>query len=360
MKQFHHLLLLTAGLMLTCCNPDEVPSQENSSVTDPNSITFSFAFVGCNRIYWLDENNEDATNGSTANVSVLKRLFSEIVDLERQPELFFFLGDMILGESTTEKLDRQLDEWTKQYEDTSFSKISQSGIELVAIPGNHEMLYYKDYNIPNRDEWPLEGSTEIWMKHMGQHMPEDRERITGVDSVINQMTFSFVRQNVGFVVMNTDTYNEATPENPYGVEGIIPTQWIIDKVHQYQKDPSIDHVFVLGHKPYYIDGKPETGHLGLPAGPVLWPKLEENHVVAMLSAHYHDYQRMQPNDEGTYQIIAGNGGSKGWSDFYGFSLINILNNGNVELISKGFDVEEPYYKTGSFPTTTRDSTYLTW
>ncbi len=326
-----------------------------------DSIIYNFVFVGCNRVERSDQTNKAATNTSSANIAVLQHIFKEVSVLKRKPELFFFLGDLVYAESTTQLLNSQLSAWVQQYKDTAFSNISQSGIELVAVPGNHEMLYWADHNVPGHDEWPLKGATQIWMQYMAPYMPADREHVKSPDSVNNQMTFAFTRANIGFVVMNTDTYNAPTQQNPWGLEGQIPTPWIINKVQEYQKDPSIDHVFVLGHKPYYINCQGETGHDGLPEGPVLWPKLEESRVVAMLSAHVHDYQRMQPNDTGTYQIIAGNGGSEGPATFFGYSHINIWSNGEVELISKGFDKGNPYYQAmpGS-PTTVRDSTILSW
>jgi hypothetical protein len=175
------------------------------------------------------------------------------------------------------------------------------------------------------------------------------------------MTFSFVRKNVAFILMNTDTYNAPTKKDPYGLEGQIPTEWIVNKVASYRKNKNIEHIFVLGHKPYYVSGSPEIGHAGLPAGPVLWPKLNENHVVAMLSAHLHDYQRMQPGGQGTYQIIAGNSGSPGSAKFFGYSKIDIMLDGSVKLTSMGYDIGSPYFKAvPDNPSTLRDSTRLTW
>jgi hypothetical protein len=359
MKPLYYLLLITLGCFVSCINSDEADSSKTTlAIVENDGILFSFDFVGCNRIYRTDQNNPLATNGSTANLSALKRIFSEILSQKKKSELFFFLGDLVLAESTTDNLNNQLSEWVTLYHDTSFSMMSNSGIEMIAIPGNHEMLFYDD---SNQKEWPLKGATEIWMNHMSKYMPTDRDRVTDIDTVANQMTYSFVRHNVGFVIMNTDTYNAPTKDHPQGEEGMIPTQWVINKVEQYRKDSSIDHVFVLGHKPYYINCQPETGHSGLPAGPELWPKLEESHVAAMLSAHVHQYQRMQPGNEGTYQIIAGNGGSKGETNFFGYSTINILKNGEVQLISKGFEIGDPYYK--AVPNNEfhiKDSTVLTW
>ncbi|MFZ1321749.1 MAG: metallophosphoesterase [Ignavibacteria bacterium] len=339
-------------------NSEEIITKVNES----DSIIFSFVFFGCNRVDNSEQNNPSATDASTANLAVLKKIYNEISGIQRKPDLFFFLGDLVLGETNTTELDEQLEAWVKLMEDTSFSKISKADIELVAVPGNHEMLYKKTHKkIKDHDEWPLKGATEIWIKHLHPYLPEDRERITGSDSIIEQMTFSFIRQNVGFIVMNTDTYNEPTEIDPYGIEGIIPTGWIFKKIKEYRDNPEIEHIFILGHKPYYSYDKPSTGHDGLPEGPVLWPELNKFHVVAMLSAHVHNYLRMQPGDEGTYQIIAGNGGSQGPAEFFGYSIINIMSSGDVQLISKGFDKGEPYYTLpDDEPSTVRDETILTW
>jgi len=366
-------------LIFSSCSSTQNPSDSNQSnnelenenpeVKEEVEILYSFAFVGCNRVQRGDQKDSigpnAATNTTSANLAALKRIFDGLCQEERKPELFFFLGDLVYAESTLPLLNRQLEAWVKQYKDTSFSKIrkSVSGIEMVAVPGNHEMLTWVDHNVPAHDEWPLKGATDIWMHYMSPYMPPDRDIIGGVDSLNNRMTFSFTRENVGFIVMNTDTYNDSTMYGiqNVGMEGFVPTNWILDKVRAYKKDTSIHHVFVLGHKPYYVDGDTNVGHGGLPEGPVLWPILNETNTIAMLSAHQHDYQRMQPGDMGTYQIIAGNAGSEGAATFFGYSTINILSNGDVQLISKGYDKGAPYTKAmPNSPLSVRDSTILTW
>ena len=265
---------------------------------------------------------------------------------------------MVFGLNTTASMDKELGAWVQLYNDTNFSPLSTSGIELVAVPGNHEMLFY---NTGDKKEYPLQGATDIWVKHMEPFLPADRDRIESADSLVNRATFSFVRHNTGFIVMNTDTYNPPAAEHSNGEEGLVPTTWIINKIKEYREAPGIDHIFVLGHKPYYVNNQPETGHEGLPEGPVLWPEFNRSRVPAMLSAHVHDYQRMQPGGEGTYQIIAGNGGSSGEAAFFGYSKITVFKSGKIQLISKGFDKGDPYYaKTPGNPTTVRDSTVLTW
>ena len=360
MKTKHLLIALLACLIISC-NSNKNKTSKTTTETVKDSVAFSFTFLGCNRVDRKQVGDTTATNASTANLSAMKRIWTEISDLKRKPDLFFFLGDLVLAETTTTNLDTQLTAWKKLYYNTEFSPISKSKIEMVAIPGNHEMLYWHDYNVPNHDEWPLKGATDIWMQHMGEYMPKDRDHVIGNDSINNQMTFSFTRKNIGFILMNTDTYNAPTTSNPYGLEGQIPTQWIINKVEEYKKNPNIDHVFVLSHKPYYVSGQPETGHAGFPEGPVLWPKLQDNNVVALLSSHLHDYQRMQPDDKGTYQIIAGNSGSPGSATFFGYTQIDIMTSGEIKLTSMGYDKGDPYYKAmPNSPSTVRDQTKLSW
>lgn len=373
MKSFYAFFVLLLVCSIACTPPQhDNNNQETDTAATGNdnvredeasadSVLLSFVFVGCNRVDRGDVGNSAATDKSSANVAALQRLFHEISAMGRKPDVFFFLGDLVYGESDLPTLNSQLQAWAQLYKDTAFSSISTSGIEMVAVPGNHEMLTYKKVSGSQHDEWPLKGSIDIWLQYMAEFMPPDRDTVSGSDSHVNQATFSFVRKNVAFIVMNTDTYNPPTAQYPYGWEGMIPMQWIVEKVEQYRKDPAIEHIFVLGHKPCYVNGKLETGHDGLPEGPVLWPQLQTNRVQAMLSAHVHDYDRMQPGDTSTYQIIAGNGGSSGPAAFFGYSVINILKNGSIQLLSKGYDKGTPYYSAvPNNPTTTRDSTILTW
>ncbi len=355
----------------------------NESVTEPTPV-FSFAFVGCNRI---DRDDIDRTNNpSTANVAALKRLFNDMNELERRPDLFFFLGDMVFGLGNEYRLKDELSAWVDEYDDIQKELKKTPGfkqIEMVAVPGNHEMLRFRkpsEYEVGGKKyftsegEYPLENSIDRWMTAMSRFIPANRDKVT-TDSHLNQATFAFTRKNVGFVVMNTDTFNTLPnlPNEPaLGKEGMIPRKWIAAKVKEYQKDTGIDHVFVLGHKPYYVyrsekvDGQwvrdfyPTTGHQGLPDGKALWRDLRSAEVVAMLSAHVHEYQRVQPDAPGPYQIIAGNAGSTRPS-FFGYSLITIMSDNTIDLASYGYTVNSADYMLESTsPTIIRDQTTLTW
>jgi hypothetical protein len=371
MKSLFISSLLFLFISISSCNftkrNKEIALVETKSV-EKDSVVFSFSFLGCNRV---DKGDANDTVPSTANKYVLERIFNEVNSLPRKPEIFFFLGDMVLAATNKAELNTQLKAWSSLYENDSISK---SGIEMVAVPGNHELLYGKMVKVKKKGkkkkkkekmQFPLAGSTDIWLKHMKPYMPADRDTVTGSNKMDNRLTYAFVRENIGFVVMNTDSYNPPTKKNKYGKEGMIPTSWVIDKVNEFKVDKRIEHIFVLGHKPYYINNKTETGHSGLPAGPVLWPALEEARVVAMLSGHKHDYQRWQPINKdlggGTYQIIAGNGGSKGVAPFFGYSTISIMASGDVKLSSVGFCKGDPYYApVPENPTTRRDEVLLTW
>ncbi len=335
--------------------PSETTQEEVVTTTDDVvKPIFSFSFVGCNRI---DRHNQTANNPSTANLYALERIYQDMDSLAQKPEVFFFLGDLVLAESDTINLNSQLSAWKKVYEN---NPISKSGIELVAVPGNHEMLTYT----PN-GEIPLAGSTDVWLKYMKAYMPTTRKTAPDTLGLDNRLSFTFTKHNVGFVVMNTDTYN------PNKLEGQVPVNWVNNQVEAFKKNTAIDHIFVVGHRPYYVAGVPDTSHGGLPQGGQLWPTFEENKVVAMLSAHQHDYERWQPiNDSlggGTYQIVAGHGGSVNnrhvphSPPFFGYSLITVMSDGSIELDTRGYCTGDTYLTpVPNNPMSSRDKTLLTW
>ena len=365
MKALLPFSLLLAILWLGSCdlrkkNTEVAVAQER--LLEEDSIVFRFSFSGCNRV-----NKSDVLDSvpSTANKYVLDRIFNELSTLERTPEIFFFLGDLVLGKSTNEKLNTQLKAWVSTYQE---SAISTSGIEMIAVPGNHELLHEikrKKKGKKKKEEVPLYGSSDIWLKHMEQFMPLDRDTVASSKKMDNRLTYAFVRKDIAFIVMNTDSFNPPTKKNKFGKEGMLPNSWVMDKLNDFKANKNIKHIFVLGHKPYYVNNKTETGHGGLPSGPQLWPAFQEAGVTAMLSAHKHDYQRWQPINKalggGTYQIIAGNGGSQGDAPFFGYSTISIMASGQVKLRSVGFCKGDPYYTpVPSHKTSVRDEVILTW
>lgn len=355
MNYYNSGFFLFLLLLVFSCNHSKTKNNTNKSIktvetsiidtskANNDSIVFSFSFIGCNRADRSDRHMWE----STANEPVLERIFDSIANAKRQDELFFFLGDLVLGETNTYKLGRQLKAWVDLYNKSS---LKQTKIQLIAIPGNHELLTYVD----SLDaEFPLVGSTDVWLKYMDKYMPTDREIAPDTDSLDNRLTFSFTRRNIGFIVMNTDSfypypYPKKVIDNGYGLaESRVPTDWITKKIAHFQSVDSIDHIFVLGHKPHYIGSKVAHGHDGIVGGTKIWDAMNNSDKThAMLSAHVHEYIRSQPITNGPYQVVAGNGGST-MPDFFGYSTINIYEDNRVELITKGFDVDTPYYRTSA-------------
>lgn len=369
----HFLSFLLVGLLLCAgCNSKKSSGKQNkpSGLTEvnvsafqvnPDSVLFSFVFMGCNRVDGKDTGDSN-TNASTANIPELQRTFNEIAALNPKPVFYFFLGDEVLGLDTKlNHLQDELKAWRKQYEDTGFSALPASGITLVAVPGNHEMLYSHHH-----DEFPNAGATDIWMKEMGRYMPAgvSINRVPGPDSLNNLATYSFTYGNTHFIVMNTDTYNTT------GTIGLAPAQWIVDDMTRARADKTVQHIFLLGHKPavvsqplYAYDGE---STMDTSVVRIIWPQMIANGAEAMLSAHSHQYDRLQPVSGGPYQIIAGNGGSpyehKASKDpdrqFFGYTIIYVMKNGQVLAQSMGRSVPASGYLESipaSLPTTMRDS-----
>jgi len=358
------LFAAMAALLFTSCDSETQPDndKETNVVFEKDSIVNSFVFVGCNRLWWKDVE----PNTSSANTNVLKNIFERVAQSPIETDYFFFLGDIVNGEATNEVLESQLKYWNQDYDNGVFSDFKSTGIELIAVPGNHEML--------DEDETPLAGTTDTWMKYMGKYMPEKRDRIP--NSPDNRATYGFTDGNIAFIVLNTDTYNTI---DETGIESLIPYNWVQKQVEKYHADPTIDHIFVLGHRPFYTncldygdtllcpsDNPHEcvrnTTHSGVRwpenSNP-LWQSFEDNNVISMLSAHVHQYQRLQPNQK-TYQLVAGNGGSPLDHDtapeFFGYTRINIWASGRVEMVSEGYDAPYPYNRPIN-PSTNKDTTW---
>ncbi len=148
LKQLSTFIITTLFLASCGGSGSETDSNSGDSTTVntdliiSDSVLLSFAFVGCNRIDRKDTANWAATDSSSANLNVLKRVMHEVMELDRQPDLFFFLGDIVLAETNLLRLNNELDHWVKLYNDTAQTgpMSATPSIEVVAVPGNHEML----------------------------------------------------------------------------------------------------------------------------------------------------------------------------------------------------------------------------
>jgi hypothetical protein len=331
--------------------------ESNQRPADP--VVYSFVVTGCNRV---DKKDYDAfTNPSTANIAQLERTFADIAALNPKPDFFFFAGDMVLGYADSLSLSYELNSWKVLYE---ASPMKAAGIELVAIPGNHESEDWEKIARPYAEQ--------VWLTTMAPHIKRGgngpKANPKGPDSLItdqSNLTYSFDFKDAHFVVMSTD---------PAGRDWRPPAHWIADDVTAAHANPSIKHIFAIGHKPAYAwdynipDGKNDgldTFHLNRD---IFWNALENNKAEAMICAHNHVYHAFRPNNK-TWMVVAGNGGSKleknvqPKDQFYGFTLIQVLSSGTVIEKSYGRNFGNSYLDPSpadKFPTTLRDSNVISW
>lgn len=200
----------------------------------------------------------------------------------------------------------------------------------------------------------------------GPHAGEEDNLKTDQSS----LTYSFNYKNTHFVLLDTD---------PVGKDWSVPTKWVAKDLVKARSQPRTQHIFAIGHKPAYayptnLYNPPITAEDGLgrfyPAErDTFWASLVSNQAEAMFAAHNHLYDRRRGPNGNTWQIIAGNGGSKLESvtsepsiNFYGFTLVTVLKSGVVTVTSYGRDVPAAGYLAPSslYPTTVRDQADITW
>jgi hypothetical protein len=206
----------------------------------------------------------------------------------------------------------------------------------------------------------------VWMRDLTSYILRGGNGpAAGVDGYTtdqSKLTYSFDYQDAHFVTISTDGV---------GKDWHVPTTWVASDLAA-ARTKGAKHIFVFGHKPAYpYPTVPTDGLVFDPTSrDLFWSSLATNQVEAMFSAHNHVYYRSQPTGK-TWQIIAGNGGTAldatldvsiaSTGNYFGFTLVQVLNSGKVILKSYGRDVPAAGYTaavTGA--TTVRDSTDITW
>lgn len=301
-----------------------------------------FAFIGCNRIGFTELTPD---NPSTAN---RQQFLQTCADLSKNPPAYlFWVGDIVTNYAAgSETLREQLTAWLEFHRSTEFSK---STTVMVPIVGNHEVLT-SDQD-PATKKWidrPNPETLPVWENILAPYLLwNDGPKATGANPdelTHDQSSFSFtVRdKDVLFICLNTDTFIDDK------TIGDVPLHWIEDKLEKAEKDPSIRHVFLLGHKPVV---RPD-----LPGDMIRDGECEEmdrlmgsySKVRAFLTSHFHlwDYRRTR---SGVPQVIAGNGGSLTSGDFnldgkgyYGFTMVQLFANGDLNVENWGRPVPVPY------------------
>lgn len=347
----HRRTLFALGLACTAiaCGDSSSPSPS------PTGVAYSFVMIGCNRVDAADT----AGNQSTANIEQLTRDFADITALPQKPAMLLFMGDLTLGYTNdTTQLAKELDAWKALYSNSSFA---HSGIELVAIPGNHETQ--------GANKLAYAAAERTWLREMAPYITRggNGPQAGGADNLQtdqSKLTYSFNYKDTHIVTLNTD---------PVGADWHVPTHWIASDLAA-ARTAGAKHILVFGHKPAFSYPTIPTDGLGedTAARNVFWSSMNTNHAEAMFSAHNHVYFRSQPTGAGAWQVIAGNGGSKleatidpsipTSGSYYGFTVVSVLNNGHVIVKSYGRDIPTAGYtqSAAGSPTTVRDSVDITW
>ncbi len=322
-----------------------------SGIGATDSVVYSFVVMGCNRISKGDFNV--STDPSSANLPQLDRTFSEIAALTPKPNLFFAMGDLVLGESDSITLVKQLIAWKAHFE---ASPVKAAGIELVPIPGNHET---EDAN-----GTPQAFGEQAWLAIMSPYIlrggngpkPHTGDP-DGLHTDQSNLTYSFDYNDAHFVVISTD---------PAGLDSDPPGNWIAADITAAHNNPATKHIFAIGHKPAFAYDGGTDGLSKIPANrDLIWNALDNTHAEGMLSAHNHTYKAFRPTNK-SWMVIAGNGGSSLETTaprFYGFTVVQILKSGTVIERTYGRDFGSSYNDpcpASTYPTTVRDSNIISW
>lgn len=352
------------AFVLLVASPASPASPDNldDGVATPlaaRKVAYSFVFMGCNRVFKGDKSPEDP---STANLPQLERSFTEIAALRPRPSFVVFTGDLVLGLTPDlNELRHELESWIDVYRNSDLGRDRK--IRLIAMPGNHESLLGEKGSQKSNP-----GAEEVWLSVMQPYIAGNNgPGIGGPDNLQSdqsELTYSFDFHDAHFVLLNTD---------PFGAVATVPINWLHQDLESAAADPELKHTFVMGHKQAFTPAD-SSSEQALDSNPDLrnhfWDELNNAGVGYYLVAHDHLWDFSRPVSpismlQHTVQIIAGNGGSKidplwelaGKPVYYGFTLVQVLENGEVVMKSYGRDFDRANYLAPSppalFPTTIR-------
>src|ERR1043166_4312290 len=214
-----------AALAVYACGSDAT----SPAAIDPNGIAYSFVVVGCNRV-----DKADTVSGtSTANVEQLKRTFADVAAVTPKPKFLFFAGDEVFGFTRdTVSLATQLQGWRALYE---ASPLFGSGVELVAIPGNHE--------VQDANKIAYVAAERTWLRVMAPYITRGGNGpaaggADGLQTDQSRLSYSFDYHDTHFETLNSD---------PTGNDWHVPGKWVQgDLAAAVAKGAR--HLFVIAHK----------------------------------------------------------------------------------------------------------------
>jgi hypothetical protein len=395
------LSLIILALLLPGCakTPEDEaarvdPGEEEGSAE--RSLDFSFVILGCNRVGW----SPDYPTPSTANVPQLKQTLEDIANLPETPRYLFFLGDLVRNEEQDDgsTLKTQLTAWQELYasEDERLG-LSTKGLELVPLPGNHEVLASIEYpagsgsyieipNPPSYTVWAdwIAGNGHAAHAGNGPTPESDPQDLLVNDNSTISYSFQSPRADgtqVHFVLLDTDTLSTARSEDTACLQdasladkplpGWIPFHWAATDIATAEGASDTSLIFAMGHKPIVSPSHSDTSGRDNILNCTEYPLADDllgtfqthGKVVAYLASHDHlwDYREIG-GDTGRSipQVVAGDAGSPlSGGDVFGFTLVEVFSDGGVEATSYGRPVPDPYDSPeGVEPATPRQTVVL--
>lgn len=301
-----------------------------------DALVLSFAFFGCNRIDKAEWTADKAANPSSANTAQLRRNFDDIAALRPVPEITFVGGDLVMGyaDDAGETLKAQLDAWPAAFRQSNLA----GKTTLVPFVGNHELNKKTDAGkSPNLATIPVwtQWYARSGFRQMASNGPRAEDGVSGDQT---KLSYTFDSRGVHFLVLNTDTL---APGEETRRVGYVPVEWAKRDLAKAQRNPKVKMIFVLGHR-NLVDPKTCTGDSPIDpecAKPLLQAIRSNPKVRAYVCAHVHAWDAAPIGGVGeTWQVIAGNGGSKLEDDWkpaegktFGFAVFRVFRSGRVEL-----------------------------
>lgn len=229
--------------------------------------------------------------------------------------------------------------------------MEEAGIKIVVLPGNHEMCYKIkwDKNQRGEFEYPNRYAGEAFVRQMGRFIrnsngpakdtiydagnPLDladyEPGAQGAQRDESRLSYTFQDGVNVFMVVNTDTYmGDSTYTNGGDASTIrdrrIPLRWMREQLLKAQNDPSVENIFVFGHRPIERVGN-EAGvseaqkrqflqllnNPGATTKAALSTPNESTKVRGFFCAHAHLFSTKQPSFASgpVQQVVCGAGGS---------------------------------------------------
>jgi hypothetical protein len=224
-------------------------------------------------------------NNPSVNSTVLRQLIADMNALN--PAFCLFPGDLVYGGKVgNDAFKKQLQEWVAA---TSEFK----GI-IYVTPGNHELKGGA-------------GRADAW-REMFPNMPDN-----GPPGVQYKSSYYFNYGNSRFISILSDWEDHETRVDQKWLDQILGAS------------SGFEHIFVFSHHP--------IRDLGGSRG-AFWKSLVSHRVDAYFCGHLHFYNRLQPGDNGTWQVIVGTAGAPQYAPSpsvtgttipsqYGFVMVDI-------------------------------------